>query len=185
MKWNKPLRNQSVKSTFYSVYLKNIYQMISKEAVVNYQKSVLLNRICPSHWPTFWWRGADWNRLDNKGVVTPPSLQYTCWFGSSCTHTLTPPPSLSCCSYVFQKCSWRLLTSQHSDNVLQGELFLLILQGVCYYLTQLLIFFIYNRWMACHLSWRFQKFSETSFWLRVLYIWFTENCWKLLFSPVK
>ena len=84
----------------------------------------LFHRICSSHWPVVWWRSVDWKGLDHQGVVASLSLQHSCWPGPPCAHSSSTPSSVSGCPHVLQECPWWLTSCQHSNNVMQGKIFM-------------------------------------------------------------
>lgn len=81
----------------------------------------LVHRICSSYWPVVWWGSIDWQRLDYQRVLATPSLQYSGWSGSPCAHTPSSSTPFISSTHVLQERTWRLTSSQHTNNVLQGK----------------------------------------------------------------
>ena len=96
----------------------------------------LVHRICSSYWPVVWWGSIDWQRLDYQRVLATPSLQYSGWSGSPCAHTPSPSTPVISSTHVLQERTWRLTSSQHTNNVLQGKFRLPCLKLLRYWAWQ-------------------------------------------------
>lgn len=96
----------------------------------------LVHRICSSYWPVVWWGSIDWQRLDYQRVLATPSLQYSGWSGSPCAHTPSSSTPVISSTHVLQERTWRLTSSQHTNNVLQGKCILPCLKFLSYWAWQ-------------------------------------------------
>ena len=96
----------------------------------------LVHRICSSYWPVVWWGSIDWQRLDYQRVLATPSLQYSGWSGSPCAHTPSSSTPVISSTHVLQERTWRLTSSQHTNNVLQGKCRLPCLKFLRYWAWQ-------------------------------------------------